>query len=183
TISRAQLVKPFPQMTGLSQGSSPLGRVRTNGVELTFQRRWAKGFTLYSTYTGTKGRIADYFQNQFDDVPAFRESNNSRPHRVTSTGTYQLPFGRRRPFFRSGALSKALGGLQIAGTIEYQKGPLLDWGRIFYYGDLANIKSDVPTLAQWFDTAGTPCGVAAGPNTGFQRCANQGPDTYDARSF
>jgi len=35
TISRAQLLKPFPQMSGVTQEMSPLGRVRTHGIEAT----------------------------------------------------------------------------------------------------------------------------------------------------
>jgi hypothetical protein len=183
TVSRAQLLKPFPQMTGLSQSSASLGRVRTHGVELTFSRRFSRGFTLNVNFTGTKARTADWFPNSYDRVPAWRESNYSRPYRLTSTGTYQLPFGRRRAFFQHGVMSKLLGGFQLSGTFEWQAGPLLDWGNLYYYGDRASIKLDNPTLNQWINNTGSRCGETAGTNTGFQRCANQAPDSYQARVF
>ena len=183
TVSRGQLLKPFPQMTGLSQSDAPLGRVRTNGVEVTFSRRFSKGLSLNAYYTGTNARIADWFPNAYDRVPAWRMSNSSRPHRVTATGIYELPFGRRRAFFKSGVLSKLLGGTQLAGTFEWQPGPLLDWGNLFYYGDINSIKSSNPTLAAWFNTKGTGCADTPGPDTGFNRCAARGPDSYQARVF
>src|SRR5262249_14071010 len=57
TISRAQLLKPFPQMTGLTQESAPLGLVRTHGVELTFNRRFTRGWNMMLAYTGTKSAV------------------------------------------------------------------------------------------------------------------------------
>ncbi len=183
TLSRGQLLKPFPQMTGLSQSMAPLGRVRTNGVELTFNRRFANGFTVYATYTGTQARAADWFPNAYDRVPAWRESNNSRPHRITATSTYQIPFGRRRAFFKSGAMSKLLGGMQIAGTTEWQPGPLLDWGNVYYYGNPDNIKLDSPGINQWINNAGTSCKDTPGPDSGFERCAARAPDSFQTRVF
>jgi hypothetical protein len=102
---------------------------------------------------------------------------------VTATGIYELPFGRRRAFFKSGVLSKLLGGTQLAGTFEWQPGPLLDWGNLFYYGDINSIKSSNPILAEWFNTKGTSCADTPGPDTGFNRCAARGPDSYQARVF
>ena len=183
TVSRAQLLKPFPQMTGLTQNYSGIGAVRTNGVELSFSRRFSKGYTFNVNYTGTIARTADWMPNSFDRKPAWRESNNSRPHRVTASGIYQLPFGNRRAFFKSGMIGKVLGGMQIAGTFQWQPGPLLDWGNVFYYGDMANIKLDSQTLDQWFNTSGASCADTALPMNGFQRCANKGPDSYQKRIF
>lgn len=183
TVSRAQLLKPFAQMTGLAQSSAPLGRVRTNGVELTFSQRFAKGLSVSIYYTGTQARTADWFPNSFDREPAWREGNNARPHRLTSTGIYELPFGRRRRFFRSGTLSKLLGGMQIAGTFEWQAGPLLDFGNIYYYGDLASIRLDSPSLGEWFNNTGTVCSQTPTATSGFERCANRGPDSYQVRQF
>lgn len=183
TVSRGQLLKPFPQMTGLSQSNAPLGRVRTHGVEVTFNRRFSKGFTMNAGYTGTQARTADWLPNSFDRVPAWRESNSSRPHRVTATGIYQLPFGNRRPFLKHGMLSKLAGGMQLAGTFEWQPGPLLDFGNIFYYGDPANIRLSDPTLAQWFNTAGMSCNDKPDTLSGFERCAARGPDSYQVRFF
>jgi hypothetical protein len=134
-------------------------------------------------YTGTQARAADWFPNSYDARPAWEESNASRPHRLTATGTYQFPFGRRRAFFKSGVLSRILGGMQIAGTFEYQSGPLLGWSNRYYYGDLGNIRKDDPTIDNWFNTTGTPCNQTPGLDTGWDRCSTRVPGTYQARIF
>src|SRR5262249_16963885 len=96
--------------------------VRTHGVEVTFNRRFTRGWNMMLAYTGTKARAADWFPNPYDQRPAWEESNSSRPHRLTATGTYQFPFGRRKALFKSGVLGKVLGGIQVSGTFEYQSG-------------------------------------------------------------
>ncbi len=80
-------------------------------------------------------------------------------------------------------MSKVLGGMQISGTFEYQPGQLIDWGNRYYYGDLANIKKDHPTLDEWFNTAGTFCGQTHGTDTGWERCSQNGPANYQVRIF
>jgi hypothetical protein len=183
TVSRAQLLKAFPQMTGLTQTDAPLGKVRTNGIEASFTRRFTRGWNLNVNYTGTKGRTADFFPNSYDRVPAWRESTSSRPHRLTATGMYQVPFGRRRAFFKSGVLGRILGGMQISGTFETQSGQLINWSNRYYYGDLSKIVKDSPTLAEWFNTGGTSCAQTPGADTGWERCSQRGPAGYQVRIF
>ena len=182
-VSRAQLLKEFPQMTGLSQSMTPLGRVRTNGIEASYNRRFSKGYTYMLTYTGTEARTADWLPNAYMRKPAWRQGNNARPHRFTALGTYQLPFGKGKLFLKEGWGRKILGGMQIAGTFEWQPGPLLDWGNIFYYGDINNIKLDNSTFDTWFNSAGTTCTQTPTANSGFERCANRNPDSYQNRTF
>lgn len=183
TVSRAQLLKAFPAMTGLTQTTAPLGRVRTHGVEATFSRRFSRGLSLNFGYTGTKGRAANWFPNSYDRVPAWREHTASRPHRLTATGMYQFPFGRGKVFFKDGILSKLLGRMQLSGTFEYQAGQLIDFGNRYYYGDISKIVKDNPTLNEWFNTRGTGCKETAGPDTGWERCSQRGPASYQTRIF
>jgi hypothetical protein len=184
-IARQKLLRPYPTVnTGLTNDRTPVGQVRTNGVEITFNRRFSRGFNTMVSYTGMKARNADWFPNEFDEQPAWRESNSSRPHRLTATGMYQFPFGRRKAFFKSGIMSKALGGMQLSGTFEYAPGQLAgDWGNRYYYGDISNIKKDKPTLDEWFNTDGTDCTATPGANTGWERCSQRAPASYQTRIF
>jgi len=134
-------------------------------------------------YTGTMARAADWFPNSYDMTPAWEESNASRPHRLTAAGMYQFPFGRGKAFFKSGLISKVLGGMQISGTFEYQSGPLLGFSNRYYYGDLADISSGSPTLAEWFNTDGTTCAQTPGAATGWDKCSTRNPGTYQVRIF
>jgi hypothetical protein len=98
-------------------------------------------------------------------------------------GIYQFPFGPRKPFFKTGILGKALGGMQLSGTFEYQSGPLLGFSNRYYYGDLSNISKSDPTLAEWFNTEGTSCSQTPGTDTGWDRCSTRSPGTYQIRLF
>jgi hypothetical protein len=65
-----------------------------------------------------------------------------------------------------------LGGWQLAATYEWQPGPLLDFGNIFYYGnDVNDIKNVQRTWDRWFNT------------DNFERVAANGPAAYHVRVF
>ncbi len=48
-----------------------------------------------------------------------------------------------------------MGGWQIAGTFEWQQGPLIGFGNLFYYGDMKTLAKDIkvknPTVDEWFN--------------------------------
>ena len=111
------------------------------------------------------------FANEFDPTPSWRESDEGRPHRFTATGLYELPFGKRRALARSGVPSALFGGFQAGLTYEWQPGPLLSWGNLFHYGDLADIASGTRTLDNWFDLAN------------FERNASKAPAAFHRRVF
>jgi hypothetical protein len=171
TIQKNRLLRAFPQMNGLTVSNAPLGKSSTESLEISFQRRFSKGFNLNFGYTRMRAQAADSFYNEFDPLPTWRESNSARPHRIIATGIYQFPFGKGRPFAKSGILSYLIGGFQVAATYEWQPGALLDWGNLFYYGKLEDIKKGPHTIGEWFNTAG------------FERTASKMPAAYQARVF
>ena len=202
--SRQELLRPFPHMSTISQAFTNLGKVRTASLEVTFQRRFSKGLTMNASYTRLRVRAADWFPNEFDEQPAWRASNNGRPHRLTVTSTYQLPFGKRRAFLKSGIPNRLFGNFQVSATYEFQQGGLISFGNIFYYNDLKTLAKDLSvekrTLDKWFNTfnvkdwyaqnqpAVNPC--LASPvlvrqsGMGFETCTSQyGPASYHRRVF
>ena len=53
----------------------------------------------------------------YDREPTlWQTSQNARPWRLSGGAVYELPFGRGKPFLKSGAASAILGGWQTAGT-------------------------------------------------------------------
>jgi hypothetical protein len=165
------LLRPFPHMNNLTAGASTDGKVKTHSIEASFQRRFAKGFTFHANYTALNERDKLYYYNEFDPLPSWRQSNAGVPQRFAATGIFELPFGKGRAYAQSGAASAVLGGWQIAGTFECQPGALLDWGNVFYTGDLDNINSGTQTLDRWFNTYG------------FERNAQRTPAAFQARVF
>jgi hypothetical protein len=177
TVAKNALLRPFPQMNGLNDTTAPVGEARTHALEINFQRRFAKGFTLNASYSKTSQKNATILENEFNQTPTvFWPSDTARPHRFTATGIFELPFGRNRAYFKSGVLNHVLGGWQIAATYEFQNGPLLAWGNVFYNGNVGNFVSDATstpkTLDQWFNT-GLP----------FEKVAANQPAAFHVRVF
>jgi hypothetical protein len=171
TIPKHMLLRPFPHMNNVRDISSTDGKVKTHSLELAFQRRFSQGFTFNANYTALYERDKLYYHNEFDALPSWRQSNAGVPQRFAATGIYELPFGRGRAFIQSGIAGALLGGWQIAATYEWQPGALLDWGNLFYYGDLENINAGERTLDRWFNT------------DGFERNAQRTPAAFQARVF
>jgi hypothetical protein len=177
TIQKNRLLRPFPHMSvgnGLQAQALPLGKVRTHAVEVAFQRRFSQGLSLNAAYSGIRAEEWLNVINEYDAAPtSWVTSQNARPHRVTLNGVWELPFGRGRKFFSNGGLvGMILGGWQTGQTFEWQPGPLLQFGNVFFYGNVDDIATDDPTLDQWFDV-----------NAGFERSATRIPADFQERLF
>jgi len=178
TIPKNQLLRQFPHMNGLNNNAIPTGQARTHSLEVNFQRRFSKGFNLNAAYGMTTQTRFDILENEFNRTPTvWWPSDTARPHRLTVTGIYELPFGKGRAYFQQGIANHLLGGWQLAATYEFQNGPQLAWGNIFYKGDINNFEEDASlggdkTLNQWFNTS-----------LPFERVANNQPAGFQTRVF
>jgi hypothetical protein len=74
-------------------------------------------------------------------------------------------------------------GWSVSGTYEYQPGALLNWGNIFFNGNLDDIKKDNPEIALQpdgtFDTTKTWFNIDAG----FVRATADQPAAFQKRVF
>lgn len=164
TIQVQQLIRAFPQMNGLTKFGWPDGAAKTNGLTVSVSRRFAQGFTMDFGYAYLNSMEDTSYLNGFDTEPYWRMSNNGRPHRITISGIYQMPFGKGRKFLKTGVPNVVLGGWEIASSYQYQPGPLIGFGTtLFYNGDPKNICSGGHTLSQWFNTSGFVTASAAQP--------------------
>jgi hypothetical protein len=170
TIRKSQLLRPFSQMNGLNQ-TGPFGESKIHSLEAVIQRRFAQGFTINGNFTALHERDRDFFYNEFDPAPTWRQTNNGVPYRFAATGIYELPFGSTKLFARTGVWNAVLGGWQVAAAWEWQPGPLLDWGNVFYNGNLNSITTGTQTLDRWFNTAG------------FETTPAKQPAAFQARVF
>jgi hypothetical protein len=154
TIARNRLLRAFPQMNGLTQGTNPVGTLYSNALEIQFTHRFSKGFNLNVGYTEMRAYEKTFIANEFEAAPPeYLPSQNARPHRLTVTSIFEFPFGKGRHFWQGGPLSWVAGGWQAAATYEWQPGPYLSWPNLFYKGNVDDIKLDSPTISQWFNTA------------------------------
>ena len=177
TIAKNRLLRTFPHMNGVNNNSVPEGKARTHAMELNFLKRMSHGLQFNASYTRMVQEDFTTIENEFDRAPSiWWPSNSARPHRITMTGIYELPFGRGRAFLQSGFLNHLFGGWQVAATYEFQPGPMLGWGNVFYRGDIDNFEADATSgtksLEQWFNT-----------DLPFERVANNQPAAFHTRVF
>lgn len=148
---------------------------KTQEIQISFDKRFSKGWNLNASYTGMRIREADFLYNEWDQDPTERVSNDGKPHRFIVTGIYELPFGRGKALGSNvnKAVNLLLGGWQMASTFEYQPGPLVDWANRFYYGsdfeDIADVETR--TFDRWFNT------------DNFERTNSKAPNSFHARVF
>ncbi|MBM3812008.1 MAG: carboxypeptidase regulatory-like domain-containing protein [Acidimicrobiia bacterium] len=172
-IPRHRLLRAFPHINGLTNNSEASATTRTHEFQASFEKRFKQGWNLNLSYTAMRLRDADIFLNEFDRQRFEQTSNDGRPHRFTGTGIYTVPVGKGRRYLGSTnrLLDGVVGGWQFSATYEWQPGPLLNWGNLFYSGDVENIKNVDRTWETWFNT------------NGFERVAALGPAGFHTRQF
>ncbi len=124
--------RPFPQF-GTIVYQSTYGHSTYNGLQLTVQRRFTKGFSLLSTYTWSHS--LDNVLNNEDGVggSVTQDPHNTAAekssagfdvrHRFVSSVIYEVPLGRSGHLLGDHALSRAvLGGWQLGGILVAQSG-------------------------------------------------------------
>ena len=171
TIRKNQLLRPYPQLGALAVRNAPFGEVKTHEFQLSVEKRFSRGFNFYAAYTRLRDRDRDVYLNEYDTEPTWRYSNNGRPHRLLFNAIWELPFGKGRAFTQHGLMSHIVGGWQLGAAWELQPGALLDFGNLYYYGNLADINTGDRTFDRWFNTAN------------FERTASKAPAAFQARVF
>src|SRR5262245_58945342 len=64
TITVSQLLRPFPQYTGLTEVALPYGRSNYNSLQVQVSKRFAKGLTFGAAYTFSKYMEAISYLNE-----------------------------------------------------------------------------------------------------------------------
>jgi len=136
TISRSQLLRPFPQFTSVSLDRSDTNRATYHAIYIKVQRRFSKGLTALATYTRSQNMDASYGsngndfagtvsgpQNAYAPEAEYSLASTHTPHRLSLSATYELPFGKGKPFLSKNLiLDYALGGWSINATSVMQSG-------------------------------------------------------------
>jgi hypothetical protein len=138
--TRAQLLSPYPHFTAVNT-TDDIGYSWYHSFQFRADKRFSKGLTIGSSYTWSKFMEAIELLNPFDALPTEIISPQDRPHHVSVTGIYELPFFRNRTVF---------GGWQLQAIYQWQVGPPIGFGNVIHYG--APVKIDNPTAERWFNT-------------------------------
>ena len=151
TTTVAQLLKPFPEFTGLTESMLPTGKSDYNSLQVNVQKRMAHGLYFGAVYVYSKYMEAASYLNPNDAKPAWAISDTDRPQHLVMTGVYELPLGKGKPFLSSvpGAVNKVVGGWQVNWLVTFQSGPPLSFGSAVRTTKSSN---NPHTITQWFDT-------------------------------
>jgi len=144
TVTRGQLLRPFPQFTSLStvryDGSSVY-----HSAQLRAEKRFSKGYTTLVSYTWSKFLEETTYLNESDTEFERRLNGADAPHRFVISGIWELPFGRNRKWGAgwNRAVDVALGGWQVQGIGQLQSGRPLTFGNVYVNRDISKLKTDI----------------------------------------
>jgi len=174
TISRSQLLRPFPQYQQILAVRRPYGDSEYNSMTVRVEKRLSKGYTFSLAYTLSKLIASTAESNTWVVGPSNALYNvnynrgieaNDTPHRLVIAHLWELPFGKGKPYLSRGVLGRVAGGWQFSGITVMQAGrPLLitapqntgvpDFN--YTNGRANRLHSGVlsnPTPQHWFDTS------------------------------
>jgi Carboxypeptidase regulatory-like domain len=175
TVSRGQLLRPFPQyLAGAANGgvsgtgTYSVGTEEYNGSDhytagtISIEKRWTGHNSALVTYTRSRETDKLNFLNPSVDVLESRISPNDRPNRVTASAIVDLPFGRNQRWGSNwNAFTDAvLGGWSFSGAYQYQTGFPYTWNNNVYYDPSRNpndLRSNIGGTCPGGGKAGLDC--------------------------
>jgi hypothetical protein len=120
-----QMLRPFPQYSGISSPWFDVGQSNYQGLQVTFNRRFNKGLTFGGGYTFSK-ELDNLFastRNPFDYSLEKARGTIDHTHVFTLSWAYLLPFGKGRAINPGNAVVRALaGGWTVSGIVSYATG-------------------------------------------------------------
>ena len=154
TVTRGQLLRPYPHFTGVQVQSDPTGSSRYDALQMKLNRRFANGFSVTWAYAFTKQLERLRYLNDQDLRPVKELTEFDMPQRVVVTTAYELPFGPGRLFFKSakGFTARLIEGMQLNALYQAQSGVPFEITGAESAGRSAKLSSSEQTLNRWFDT-------------------------------
>ncbi|MBZ5584737.1 MAG: carboxypeptidase regulatory-like domain-containing protein [Acidobacteriia bacterium] len=124
--SLAQMLKQFPQYSGVSDLWPMVGNSNFNSLQVTAIKNMSHGLVFNVNYT---------FSKAFDDAGSRsswwteKAQTTDSPQMLNAMWVYQLPFGKGQKFASANpVLSRVLGGWQLSGITTARQGG--GWGSV-----------------------------------------------------
>jgi hypothetical protein len=169
----------YPQFAGGMNVLDSGDRSRYHALELTVQRRFARGFGFMIGYTLSQSKDTRSFDPAFSTVRTgtnqsasstpfdihdrslnYALSDFDRKHVVQARGVWEVPVGSGRRFLdRGGLLDTLLGGWEVSGLLVYQSGrPFTIYSGANTFTNLVSTPADCngcsPDIGHLFDENG-----------------------------
>jgi hypothetical protein len=125
TVSRGQLLRPYPQFTDIIPLYAAGGKSKYNALQLTGRKRLSRGFMFEGSYTFAKAEeIGMSHQNSYDIEASWALASYDINHRFVLSYLYEIPVGRDRRFFADAPawVNAVIGGWQFNGITTLQAG-------------------------------------------------------------
>ena len=180
TISRAQLLKPFPRFTTVSAYRDNVGRSRYDGVQVRLDRRFNDDVAFFVSYTRSRllddassvfsasvvtGPEANFpMADSFNRDLEWDFSNGDITNTLTVNGTWQIPLGTTHQRHGRGWLT-LLNDWELSGILSFQSGVPLMLIQSTNFNAFAGFGTQRPNLvsdpelprdersaARWFNT-------------------------------
>jgi hypothetical protein len=192
TITRQQLLLPYPQFGQVLMAQESVGRLWYDSLQLNVTKRYSNSLVASAAYTFSKNLDATTFLNSQDAAPIKTLSSADRTHRLILSGVAHLPFGRGRHWARNASrpLEMAIGGWEYNFIGTMQSGTPMSYpGNVNLIG---NPVLDNASNARYFNTCVQQLnGTSVEPNTArtaFVSCSNpawaiRGPNTLQTIPF
>jgi hypothetical protein len=144
-----QALRPFPQYTDISSFRSNVDWSNYNSLQVTLTKRATHGLSFLVSYTFAKAlatsdtagpgaysyNAQDYYSRKAD----YSVSQYQYPQDLKVTWIYDLPFGPKGRWLKTGVARYALGGWRVAAIQRYRSGAPLSLGQGGYeYAALYN---------------------------------------------
>jgi hypothetical protein len=154
TTTRGQLLKPYPQFTGLTNVNRSIGSSRYDSFQLKFTKRMSKGFSFRGSYTNSKTLTRTRYLNAQDTELVKEPTAYDIPQRLVISGTWELPFGHGRSSGGAkGLAAKLIKGWQFNVIYMANSGIPLAITGAESVGRSAKLDSSERTIWKWFDTS------------------------------
>jgi len=141
TIGFTQLLQQFPQFTSVTMSSTNASSSYFHALQMRFEKRFSAGLQLLANYQWGRTIARDNYLNSGFGPLEKRPADIDRPHRIVTSFSYELPFGRGKHFLGSmggiggAVMNRVIGGWVINGIHSYETGgPVGNWGDVIYLG-------------------------------------------------
>lgn len=154
TVGITSLMRPYPQYGGISvTEGQPGGDMKYQSLQFKLQKNFSKGYSMLVGYNYHFERD----QRFFDSIATYTQQytwidSNAARHRLTAAGTWEVPFGRNRPYMTNAPrlLDALVGGWDITPTAFWRSGRFISFGSLVVNGD-PHVSN--PNQTNWFNTS------------------------------
>ena len=119
-----QALRPYPQYSDIFDNFDMTGSSLYNAMQVSVEKRYTSGLSFLVSYNLSKmmsntnsgfTSFASRALNKDNQKAEWSVDNNDETHMVSIAATYELPFGKGRPFMnRGGVVNAILGGGRLA---------------------------------------------------------------------